>query len=193
MKLCFATNNAHKITEVQHLLGGKFDIISLQDIDCTEELPETQPTLEGNAQQKADFVYQHYQVDCFADDTGLEIEALNGEPGVDSAHYAGPKRNSQANMQKVLDKLQNNHNRRAQFRTVIALILGGESYTFEGTISGSITSKPSGQQGFGYDPIFIPEGYQQSFAEMSLEEKNRISHRGRAVQKLVNFLHNYQK
>ncbi|MGB3585373.1 MAG: non-canonical purine NTP diphosphatase [Tunicatimonas sp.] len=191
MKLCFATNNAHKITEVQHTLGGRFDIISLQDIGCTEELPETQATLEGNAQQKADFVHQHYQVDCFADDTGLEIETLQGEPGVHSAHYAGPQRSSQANMQKVLDKLQNTDDRQAQFRTVIALMLDGKLHTFEGAVAGSIAQQPSGKQGFGYDPIFIPQGYQQSFAEMSLEEKNRISHRSRAVQQLVNFLKNY--
>ncbi|WKN45074.1 non-canonical purine NTP diphosphatase [Tunicatimonas pelagia] len=192
MKLCFATNNAHKVTEVQQLLGDTFDIISLQDIGCTEELPETQPTLEGNARQKAEFVYQHYQVNCFADDTGLEIAALNGKPGVDSAHYAGPERNSQHNMQKVLDQLQGANNCQAQFRTIIALILEGKSYTFEGKVTGSITQKRSGQQGFGYDPIFIPEGYQQSFAEMSLEEKNQISHRGRAVQQLVHFLNNYK-
>jgi len=191
MQLCFATNNTYKVTEVQQLLGGDFHIISLQDIGCTEELPETQFTLEGNAVQKAEFVHHHYQVNCFADDTGLEIEALNGEPGVDSAHYAGPERDSHANTQKVLDKLRRADNRLAQFRTVIALILNGNLHTFEGTVAGSITQQPSGQQGFGYDPIFIPEGFQQSFAEMSLDEKNQISHRGRAVRKLVDFLHNY--
>lgn len=188
MKLCFATNNAHKITEVQQLLGDTFDIVSLQDIGCTEELPETQNTLEGNSAQKARFVFEHYQVDCYADDTGLEIQALQGEPGVYSARYAGPQRDSQANMQKVLDRLEGRINRQAQFRTVITLILSGKEYTFEGIASGTIAEAPSGHQGFGYDPIFIPEGYQQSFAEMPLEEKNQISHRGKAVQQLVDFL-----
>ncbi|MEM9833319.1 MAG: non-canonical purine NTP diphosphatase [Bacteroidota bacterium] len=188
MKLCFATNNAHKITEVQHLLGEAFEIISLEDIGCTEELPETRDTLEGNAQQKAEFVHRHYQVNCFADDTGLEIEALLGEPGVHSAHYAGPQRNSQDNMRKVLNQLQGSEHRQAQFRTVITLILDGKHYNFEGIALGAITEQPAGQQGFGYDPIFIPKGYKQSFAEMSLEAKNQISHRSRAVQKLVDFL-----
>ncbi len=191
MKLCFATNNAHKITEVQQLLGNAFEIVSLQDIGCTEELPETQETLEGNARQKAEFVYQHYQVDCFADDTGLEIEALHGEPGVYSARYAGSQRSSQANMQKVLNNLEGIENRKAQFRTIISLILEGKFHIFEGAVVGTIAQQPSGQQGFGYDPIFIPEGHEQSFAEMSLEEKNQISHRGRAVQKLVDFLKNH--
>lgn len=191
MKICFATNNAHKITEVQQLLGKSFDIVSLQDIGCTEELPETQDTLEGNSAQKANFVHQHYRTDCFADDTGLEIPALSGEPGVHSAHYAGKQRNSQANMQKVLDKLRGVIDRRAQFRTVITLILDGKAHTFEGIAPGTIAQVPSGHQGFGYDPIFIPEGNKQSFAEMSLEEKNQISHRARAVQKLVDFLRNH--
>ncbi|MEM8966078.1 MAG: non-canonical purine NTP diphosphatase [Bacteroidota bacterium] len=191
MKLCFATNNAHKITEVQQLLGNAFEIVSLQDIGCTEELPETQETLEGNARQKAEFVYQHYQVDCFADDTGLEIEALHGEPGVYSARYAGSQRSSQANIQKVLNNLEGIENRKAQFRTIISLILEGKFHIFEGAVVGTIAQQPSGQQGFGYDPIFIPEGHEQSFAEMSLEEKNQISHRGRAVQKLVDFLKNH--
>lgn len=191
MKLCFATNNAHKVTEVQQLLGKSFDIVSLQDIGCTEELPETQDTLEGNSAQKANFVHQHYRTDCFADDTGLEIPALSGEPGVHSAHYAGPERDSEANMQKVLDKLREVADRQAQFRTVITLILNGDTHTFEGIVPGTIAREPSGHQGFGYDPIFIPEGYKQSFAKMSLEEKNQISHRAKAVQKLVNFLQNY--
>nr|WKN39503.1 non-canonical purine NTP diphosphatase [Tunicatimonas sp. TK19036] len=190
MKLCFATNNAHKITEVQQLLGSSFEIVSLQDIGCAEELPETQNTLEGNSAQKARFVYEHYQVDCFADDTGLEIQALKGEPGVYSARYAGPQRDNQANMQKVLNNLEGETNRQAQFRTVITLILAGKEYAFEGTAPGTIAQEPSGHEGFGYDPIFIPEGYEQSFAEMLLEEKNQISHRGKAVQKLVGFLQN---
>lgn len=190
MKLCFATNNPHKIAEVQQLLGHAFDIVSLQDIGCQEELPETQTTLEGNSAQKAQFVHQHYQIDCFADDTGLEVSALQGEPGVYSARYAGLQRNSQDNMQKVLDKLQGETDRHARFRTVITLILDGKQHTFEGIASGTIAQAPTGQKGFGYDPVFIPEGYKQSFAEMSLEEKNSISHRARAVRKLVDFLRN---
>jgi len=191
MKLCFATNNAHKITEVQQLLGGSFEIIGLQAIGCTEELPETQNTLEGNSAQKARFVYQNYGVNCFADDTGLEIEALRGEPGVHSAHYAGPQRDSQANMTKVLNKLTGVANRQAQFRTMITLILNEQEYTFEGIAPGTISEAPSGRAGFGYDPIFIPQGYEQSFAKMTLEEKNQISHRAKAVRKLVDFLQNF--
>lgn len=191
MRLCFATNNAHKITEVQQLLDDRFEVIGLQDVGCEEELPETQDTLEGNSTQKAQHVYQHYRVDCFADDTGLEIEALQGEPGVYSARYAGPERDSRANMHKVLSRLRGVSSREAQFRTVITLILKGKQYTFEGIAPGSISQGPSGEGGFGYDPIFIPRGYERSFAEMSLEEKNRISHRGQAVQKLVDFLQHW--
>jgi XTP/dITP diphosphohydrolase len=191
MKLCFATNNAHKITEVQQLLGGSFEIVGLQAIGCTEELPETQDTLEGNSAQKARFVYQNYGINCFADDTGLEIEALRGEPGVHSAHYAGPERDSQANMAKVLGNLTGIENRQAQFRTIITLILDDQEYAFEGIASGTITEIPSGQAGFGYDPIFVPQGHKQSFAEMTLKEKNQISHRAKAIRKLVYFLHNH--
>ena len=191
MKLCFATNNTHKIKEVQQLLGGAFEVVGLKAIDCTEELPETQETIAGNSAQKAQFVYQNYGVNCFADDTGLEIEALRGEPGVHSAHYAGPERDSRANMAKVLKKLTGISNRQAQFRTVITLIMDEQEHTFEGIVPGAIAEAASGEAGFGYDPIFIPQGYKQSFAEMTLEEKNQISHRAKAVRKLVDFLQNH--
>lgn len=190
MKLCFATNNTHKIKEVQQLLGGAFEVVGLKAIDCTEELPETQETIVGNSAQKAQFIYQNYGVNCFADDTGLEIEALRGEPGVHSAHYAGPERDSRANMAKVLKKLTGISNRQAQFRTVITLIMDEQEHTFEGIAPGTVAEAASGEAGFGYDPIFIPQGYKQSFAEMTLEEKNQISHRAEAVRKLVNFLRN---
>ncbi|MGD1890699.1 MAG: non-canonical purine NTP diphosphatase [Cyclobacteriaceae bacterium] len=192
MKLCFATNNAHKIREVQQLLGSSFEIVGLQAIGCTEELPETQDTIEGNSAQKARFVYQNYKINCFADDTGLEIEALQGEPGVHSAHYAGPERDSQANMVKVLNGLAGAQNRQAQFRTVITLIRDEQEYSFEGIAPGTIAEAPSGKGGFGYDPIFTPQGYKQSFAEMTLEDKNQISHRAKAVYKLVDFLQNHR-
>ncbi len=186
--LIFATGNAHKVREIKKYLGESYNIKSLQDIGCIEDIPETSPTIEGNALQKARYVVQHYQVDCFSEDTGLEIEALNGEPGVFSARYAGPERSAAANMTKVLKKLEGRSNRKARFKTVIALIQGGKEYTFEGIVEGHIAFSPKGSEGFGYDPIFIPEQENRTFAEMGLTEKNKISHRARAVDKLVQHL-----
>ncbi len=188
MQLIFATHNPYKLLEVQAVLPKTIDLLSLSDIHCTQEIPETANTLEGNAQLKADYVTRHYKMDCFADDTGLEIEALNGAPGVYSARYAGVENNAVANMQKVLSRLKGISNRKAQFRTVIALNLEGRQYQFEGVCKGEILTQKHGGHGFGYDPIFKPEGFDNSFAEMSLEEKSAISHRGRAIQKLVSFL-----
>ncbi len=188
MKLVFATNNHHKINELQAILGRGFELLSLGDIGCHVEIPEEQPTLEGNAGQKAFFIYEKYGYPCFADDTGLEIDALNGEPGIRSARYAGEARDSQANMDKVLKKLENIKDRRARFRTVISLVMNGEEKQFEGIVEGEITNGKRGNTGFGYDPIFLPRGFQKTFAEMSLDEKNQISHRARAVQKLTDYL-----
>lgn len=188
MKICFATNNPNKLKEIHQLLGDQFDIQSLEDIGCREELPENQETLEGNSEEKARYVYDHYHLDCFADDTGLEVSALNGAPGVYSARYAGPQRKSEDNILRLLEKLKGKKDCSAQFRTVISLILGGKMYQFEGVVKGHITSGSSGTAGFGYDPVFIPEGYAQTFAEMDMHTKNKISHRGRAVHKLVEFL-----
>ena len=186
--LIFATGNANKVKEIKKYLGDRFVIQSLKDIGCLEEVPETSPTIEGNALQKARYVAQHYQVDCFSEDTGLEIEALNGEPGVYSARYAGPERSASANMAKVLKKLEGQDNRRARFKTVIALIQDGKEFTFEGIVEGHIAMTPQGSEGFGYDPIFVPERENRTFAEMGLFEKNQISHRARAVDKLVQHL-----
>ncbi len=188
MELVFATNNRHKLEELQELLGSEIKLLSLGDIGCYEDIPETRPTLEGNARQKSFFVYEKYGYNCFADDTGLEIEALGGEPGVYSARYAGDAKDSEANMKKVLEKLVKINNREARFRTVISLVLNGEETQFEGIVEGAILTEKKGNSGFGYDPVFQPKGHTQSFAEMSLEQKNKISHRGRAVEKLVNFL-----
>jgi len=188
MKLVFATNNKHKLKELQAILGERFELMSLKDIGCNEDIPEEQPTLEGNARQKAYYVYEKYGYSCFADDTGLEIESLNGEPGVFSARYAGPAKNSEENMIKVLDKLSKINNRKARFRTVISLVMNGKEKQFEGIVEGSILKEKRGNSGFGYDPIFHPTGFGQSFAEMSLDEKNKISHRGRAVAQLVQYL-----
>jgi XTP/dITP diphosphohydrolase len=188
MKIVFATNNPHKIKEISAMLDHSFEIISLKDIGCTEDIPETQPTLEGNALQKARHVKENYGPDCFSEDTGLEIEALGGEPGVITARYAGPERDPDANMDLVLQKLADNTNRKAQFRTVIALILNGEEHLFEGIVTGRIAQEKRGAGGFGYDPIFIPDGYDQTFAELSAEIKNDISHRARATRRLVDFL-----
>jgi XTP/dITP diphosphohydrolase len=190
MRLCFASNNAHKLDEIRPLLPASVQLLSLADIGCHEELPETQPTLEGNARQKAQYVFDNYGVACFADDTGLEIAALGGEPGVYSARYAGPERESAANVDKVLHELATKPDRQARFRTVIALVRGGnETREFSGEVAGNIAETPTGQSGFGYDPIFIPtEGDGRSFAEMTLSEKNRLSHRARAVDGLVRFL-----
>jgi XTP/dITP diphosphohydrolase len=188
MKLVFATNNQHKLLEIQAMLGSDFELMSLTDIGCDEEIPEEQPTLEGNATQKAMYVYEKYGYFCFADDTGLEIEALDGEPGVYSARYAGESKDPQANMDKVLHKLEKINQRKARFRTVISLVMNGTENQFEGIVEGEITREKKGGSGFGYDPVFMPSGYNKTFAEMSLEDKNTISHRARAVQKLVEYL-----
>lgn len=189
MKLVFATNNQHKLDEVRQITAPYgIEIVSLADIHCEEEIPETAETLEGNAWQKAHFVRKNYGMDCFADDTGLEVEALDNAPGVYSARYAGPGHDSEANMQKLLGELVGKENRKARFRTVIALTLGGKEYTFEGIVTGQITTEKRGEKGFGYDPIFIPDGYDKTFAELGDETKNQISHRARAVSKLGEFL-----
>ncbi len=188
MKLVFATNNQHKLKELQAILGNRFQLLSLKDIGCDEEIPEEQPTLEGNASQKSHFIYEKYGYSCFADDTGLEIEGLDGEPGVYSARYAGEEKNANANMDKVLNKMTKIKNRNARFRTVISLIIDGNEIQFEGIVDGEILTEKRGDSGFGYDPIFRPQGFQQTFAEMNLTDKNKISHRGRAVEKLVQYL-----
>jgi XTP/dITP diphosphohydrolase len=187
-KLCFATNNPHKLQEIQAILGDSFELLSLKDINCTEELPETGSTIEANSLEKAQYVYDHYEVDCFADDSGLEVNALNGEPGVDSAHYAGPQRSHADNINLLLQNLGNQTNRNARFKTVITLVQNGEVHQFEGTIDGKILTSKKGMEGFGYDPVFMPEGFDRTFAEMSLDEKGQISHRARAFQKLITFL-----
>lgn len=186
--IVFATGNPHKIKEVSEMLGSSLHIISLETIGCHEDIPETSPTIEGNALQKAWYVKENYGQDCFAEDTGLEVEALDGEPGVYSARYAGPQRNPEDNMALLLQKLAGQENRRARFKTVVALILGEKAYTFEGIVNGTIGLEKSGTGGFGYDPIFFPEEATQSFAAMDAKEKNVISHRGRAIAKLVDFL-----
>ena len=191
--IVFATGNANKVKEANAALRGAFEIIGLDEIGCREELPETSPTLEGNALEKARYVHQHYQADCFSEDTGLEVEALNGAPGVYSARYAGPARDAEANMGLLLSNLKGVENRNARFRTVIALILDGQEYTFEGIVNGQIIHIKKGRGGFGYDPIFVPEGYNRTFAQMPVEEKNAISHRGRAIAKLKAFLQEYGK
>lgn len=188
MELVFATNNQHKLEELQALLGSKIRLLSLNDIGCSDEIPEEQPTLEGNASQKAFYVFNKFGFNCFADDTGLEIEALNGEPGVYSARYAGEEKNPQANMNKVLRLMEKINNRKARFRTVISLVVDGKEVQFEGVVDGEILTEKQGDKGFGYDPLFKPAGFQKTFAEMNMTEKNSISHRGRAVEKLVNYL-----
>lgn len=186
--IVFATANPNKVREVLELLDDGINIVSLKDIGCHEDIPETQPTIEGNALQKARYVKDNYKIDCFAEDTGLEINALNGEPGVFSARYAGETKDSEANMAKVLTKLDGKTDRTAQFKTVVALTINHQEFTFEGICKGQIATSKSGTDGFGYDPIFIPEGYDISFAEMSASEKNKISHRGKAIEKLKVFL-----
>ena len=188
MKLVFATHNEYKLQEVQQMLPASIELLSLTDIGCHEEIPETATTLEGNAKLKADHVTKNYGYPCFADDTGLEVIALNGEPGVYSARYAGGERSADANMQKLLTELGSHSNRSAQFRTAITLNLEDKQYQFEGVCKGEILHKKQGTEGFGYDPIFKPEGSDRSFAEMTMEEKGAISHRGRAIQELVAFL-----
>ncbi|HMB99620.1 MAG TPA: non-canonical purine NTP diphosphatase [Flavobacteriaceae bacterium] len=188
MQLVFATNNLNKLKEVQALMPKHIQLLSLKNIDCFEDVPETQNTIEGNAKQKAQYIKEHYGYDCFADDTGLEVEALQGEPGVFSARYAGEQRNADDNMNKLLKNLENSSNRNAQFKTVIALELEDKQYTFTGTCKGHIINEKKGNQGFGYDPIFKPLSYEQTFAEMDLELKNQIGHRGKAVKQFVEFL-----
>lgn len=189
-KLVVATNNAHKLKEIADILDEKIELLSLKDINCHVDIPETADTLEGNARQKALYIYKNYGMDCFADDTGLEVEALNGAPGVFSARYAGEDHDSEANMQKLLRELKGIENRKAQFRTAICLIMNGKEYLFEGIVKGEIIEEKRGVTGFGYDPIFVPEGYDLTFAELGNDIKNTISHRARAVEKLCLFLNN---
>ena len=188
MKLVFATNNKHKLQEVRDIIGDRVELLSLNDIDCHDDIPETADTLQGNALIKARYIFEKYGFNCFADDTGLEVEALNGAPGVYSARYAGEECNSEANMLKLLQNLTCENNRNAQFRTVIALIINGEEKLFNGIVKGTITNEKMGNSVFGYDPIFIPEGYTESFAQMSGEMKNSISHRYRATKQLSDYL-----
>lgn len=188
MKLCFATNNQHKLTEIRQLLGDLYEIVSLDDIGCREELREDFETLEENSRQKAKYVIDNYGADCFADDSGLEVDALGGRPGVYSARFAGPQRNSLDNISKLLAELANHKNTSARFRAIITLITKAGEIQFEGIVEGRIIDELRGEGGFGYDPVFVPEGYTQTFAEMDDAEKNRISHRGRAVQKLIAYL-----
>lgn len=187
-KLVFATNNAHKLEEIRQILGDKIEVVSLADIGCTEEIAETADTLEGNALIKAKYVYERYGLSCFADDTGLEVHALGGAPGVYSARYAGEHCSPKDNIEKLLLAMTGESERRAAFRTVIALIDQGEQYLFEGLVRGTIEKTPSGTQGFGYDPVFRPEGYEHTFAELGAEVKNHISHRAIAVQQLAEWL-----
>lgn len=188
MEIVFATNNEHKLRELQQMLGKQFTLLSLKDIDCYEDIPEESPTIEENSMDKAVYVHKKYGMDCFADDTGLEIEALDGRPGVLSARYAGNEKNMDKNIAKVLSELEDSTNRRARFKTVISLILNGQKYQFEGIVNGEIIENKRGKGGFGYDPVFMADGYDITFAEMNPEEKNKISHRGLAVKKLVEFL-----
>jgi XTP/dITP diphosphohydrolase len=188
MKIVFATNNAHKLDEVRQVVGEKFEIVSLRECGIVEDIPENEPTLEGNALAKARFIYERTGFNCFADDTGLEVDALGGEPGVRSARYATDGHDDEANKRLLLERLQGEENRAAQFRTAVALILGGKEYLFEGIVRGEIALEQHGEGGFGYDPLFFPEGGDLTFAQMSSEEKNAISHRGRAVRKLAEFL-----
>lgn len=188
MKLVFASNNKNKIAEIQSMLPESITILSLEDINCLEDIPETADTIEGNAILKADYVTQKYGYDCFADDTGLEVDAINGEPGVYSARYAGEQKNADDNMNKLLKALENSKNRSAQFKTVITLNLEGKQYLFTGIAKGEITETKTGTNGFGYDPIFKPENFDKTFAELPLEIKNSIGHRGKAVQQLIDFL-----
>jgi XTP/dITP diphosphohydrolase len=187
-KLVFATNNDHKLRELTEIVPPEFELLSLNDIDCSDDIPETGDTLEINAAQKSFYIWEKYGINCFADDTGLEIEALGSEPGVYSARYAGEERSATANMLKVLEKMTNETNRKARFRCVISLVIDGIEKQFEGIVNGVILTEKHGDAGFGYDPIFMPDGFNQSFAEMSSFDKNQVSHRGRAVIKLVEYL-----
>lgn len=189
MKLVFATNNKHKLDEVRKIISHHpVEIVSLAEINCFDDIPETADTLEGNALQKAHYIQEKFGLNCFADDTGLEVETLNNAPGVYSARYAGPGHDSEANMKKLLHEMEGKENRKARFRTVIALVWNGKTYTFDGIVNGTITTTKRGENGFGYDPIFIPEGYEQTFAELGNDIKNQISHRAKAVEKLDEFL-----
>lgn len=188
MKLVFASNNKNKLQEIRHQLPADIELLSLEDIGCTEDIPETAETIEGNAILKANYVTEKYAYNCFADDTGLEVDALNGAPGVYSARYAGEAKDANANMDKLLTELSSNPNRNANFKTVIALNLDGEQHLFTGIVNGVITTEKAGEQGFGYDPVFQPEGLAVTFAQISLDEKARLSHRGRAVKQLMDFL-----
>ncbi|MBR1711781.1 MAG: non-canonical purine NTP diphosphatase [Alloprevotella sp.] len=188
-KLVFATNNAHKLSEIRAIIGARVEVLSLADIGCTDDIPETADTLDGNARQKARYIFNKYGLDCFADDTGLEVRALNGQPGVHTARYAYPDRNdTEANTAKLLAEMKKKSDRHARFRTVIALIEKGEEHLFEGIVEGEIAPEKRGERGFGYDPVFIPEGTGQTFAELGVEVKNTISHRARAVRKLADYL-----
>jgi len=193
LKVVFASHNKHKKQEVADILGNSVELIDLEDLNCSEDIPETQDSLQGNALQKARFVHEKYGLNCFADDTGLEVEALNGAPGVHSARYAGPACNFEDNMDKLLLELQGKENRRARFRTVVALLLDGREYFFDGRVEGEILRQKAGNKGFGYDPLFRPEGYELSFAQLEPEQKNRISHRAEAVQKMARFLDTYKR
>ena len=188
MKIVFATNNAHKLSEVAQVVGDKFELVTLRECGITEDIPENEPTLEGNALAKARYVYSRTGLNCFADDTGLEVDALNGEPGVRSARYATDGHDDEANKRLLLERMQGVENRAAQFRTAVALIMDGKEYLFEGIVRGDIACEEHGAGGFGYDPLFLPEGGTMTVAEMSAEAKNEISHRGRAVRKLAEFL-----
>jgi len=190
MKLVFATNNLNKLKEVQQMLSSPFEILSLKDINCFEEVEETETTLEGNAKLKANYITTNFGYSCFADDTGLEVDALDGKPGVYSARFAGEPRDAERNMKKLLSELKDESDRKAQFRTAICLNINNEQFLFEGICKGEILTEKKGEKGFGYDPVFKPEGFSTSFAEMRAEEKNKISHRGLAIHKLVAFLKN---
>jgi XTP/dITP diphosphohydrolase len=193
MRVCFATNNQNKLAEIRKYLGSEWQVISLDELGCSEELPETGDTLQHNAWQKANYIHQHYGISCFADDTGLEVEALNGEPGVYSARYAGPQRSNADNIAKLLSSLKNVQNRKACFRTVLCYYPEeGDMMLFEGEVCGEILEEEQGEGGFGYDPIFRPEGETRSFAQMSMPEKNSVSHRARAMQKLADYLKSRQ-
>jgi len=187
-KLVFATNNSNKLYEVQNVLGNDFQLLNLNDINCSVEIPETHETIEENALEKAQYIFNNFKSNCFADDTGLEVEALNNRPGVYSARYAGEEKDSNANMDKILKELDGIENRKARFRTVVALIIDGKKMLFEGIVNGKIISEKRGERGFGYDPIFVADGYSKTFAELPIEEKNKISHRALAINKLVEYL-----
>lgn len=187
-KIVIATNNEHKFKEISPLISEHFELLKLSDINCFEDIPEDQDTIEGNASQKARYIFEKFGFDCFADDTGLEVETLDNEPGVYSARYAGPQRDSNDNIDLLLRKLEGKENRKARFKTIISLFLDSKEYLFEGIVNGRIIENKTGTEGFGYDPVFVPDGYNETFAQMKLEEKNKISHRARATMKLVEFL-----